>query len=92
MNAVIEVLLAFWDVIKADARDAREPIYRFFITLSVLAVFVLTLAGGIGMILAGLLMGLMQVMPVYFAAFITGFSSLALAGVLLWVGRSRSSE
>ncbi|HUT52797.1 MAG TPA: phage holin family protein [bacterium] len=92
MNALIEVLLALLDVIKTDAQQSREPIYKFFISLSLLAVAGLALAGGIGLMLAALLLGLMQVMPVYFAALITGALSLALAGVLIWVGKSRSKE
>ena len=92
MSALIEVLLAFLDVIKTGAVSSREPIYKFFISLSLLAVAGLALAGGIGLMLAALLLGLMLVMPVYFAALITGAISSAVAGVLIWVGKSRLIE
>ena len=92
MSALIEVLLALLDAIKTGAQQSREPLYKFFITLSILAVFVLTLAGGIGLVLAALLLGLLQVMPVYFAALITGALSLALSGGLIWLGKARSKE
>ncbi|MCX7050170.1 MAG: hypothetical protein NTX50_32380 [Candidatus Sumerlaeota bacterium] len=90
MTALIEILLAFLDVIKTDAHQSREPIYKFFIVLSLLAVSVLALGGGIGLMLSGVLLGLMQVMPVYFATLIAGVLSLAVAGVLIWVGIAKS--
>ena len=88
MKELAEVLLAFLEVLKNDAGQAREPIYKFFIALALLAVFALTLALGIGLLLAALWLGLRQVMPAYFAALITGALSLALAGVLLWAGKA----
>lgn len=92
MSALVEVWLAFLDVLKTGAESSREPIYKFFITLSLLAVAGLALAGGMGLMLAALLIGLEQVMPVHFAALITGATTVLLAGVLLWVGKSRSRE
>ena len=92
MNALIEVLLAFLDVIKTGAGSSREPIYRFCVSLSLLAVAGLALAGGIGLMLAALLLGLKLVMPVHFALLITGATSLLLAGVLIWVGKSGLRE
>jgi hypothetical protein len=92
LKDLIEVLLALLDVIKTDAQQAREPIYRFFIALALLAVFALTLAIGIGLMLAALWLGLRQVVPAYLAALITGALALALAGVLLWVGKAKSSK
>jgi hypothetical protein len=92
LKALIEVLLAFLDVIKSGAESSREPIYKFFISLSLLVVAGLALAGGIGMMLAALLLGLRQVMPVHFAVLITGATSLLLAGVLIWVGKSGSKK
>lgn len=92
MNALVEILLAFLEVIKTDAEQSREPIFQFFIALALLAVSVLGLGGGIGLMLAGVLLGLMQVMPVYGAALITGALSLAVAGGLIWLGIARSRK
>jgi len=90
LSALIEVLLAFLDVIKTRAESSRKPIYKFFLSLSLLVVAGLALAGGIGLMLTALLLWLKQIMPMHFAMLITGATSLLLAGVLIWVGKSRS--
>lgn len=92
MTAVVEIMIAFLDLIEARAGSARDPLYKFSISLIVLAVAGLALVGGIGLLLAALLLGLGQIMPVHWAALITGAASLLVAKVLTWAGRSKSSE
>jgi len=89
VSAFAELILALIDLVKINLEQSKDSLFSFFIALALLFSAALFLVGGIGLLLAGLHMGLTRVMPTFGASLITGGVTLLLGGILFWIGKAR---
>lgn len=84
MGSVTEIVLAFMDLMEAEARALRQGTARLVLSLVILAVVGILLVTGFGFLVWSLYLYLRLVAEAPLSALLAGLLTFVLAGVLLW--------
>ncbi|MEN6627534.1 MAG: phage holin family protein [Candidatus Sumerlaeia bacterium] len=86
MIALAELIISLIDLAKAEVEQSKRGLVRFLVGVVLVAAGGLLLVGAFGMILAAIVVALRLVIPMPLALLMTGFMTLVLAGIVVWIG------
>ncbi len=85
MRELIELGLAFIDLIKAELEQSKRAVLSLGIALGLAAVGLVFLTCAIGLILFAFYLGFLSAFDQKWAAFVTGLGAFGCAGILFWI-------
>lgn len=93
MNALVELVLALIDLIKAELKHARQTWFRLGLALALVGVAAVLLTVALGFVLASVLIGLRSLgVDLGLSAFLTGLLALVLAGSVFMVATIKGRQ
>jgi hypothetical protein len=85
MREVIELGLAFVDLLKAELEVSKRGLFNLGIAVGLAMAGVVFLIGAIGLMLYAAYLAFLPAFDQKWAVFVTGLAALGCAGVLLWI-------
>ncbi len=85
MQQVVELCLAFVDLIKAELEQSRKAVFDLGIALGLVFAAVLFLICAIGLILYAVYLAFLSAFDPKWALFATAVGAFGCAGVLFWI-------
>lgn len=89
MREVVEIGLAFIDLIKAEFEQSKRAVFNLGIALALAVVAAVFLVCAVGLMLYAAYLAFLPALGQELAVFSTGLAALVCAGVLLWVAAFR---
>jgi len=90
LRALAELLIAFLELLEAEARAVRSGTFRLGLSLGLLGTAVTLVFAGVSLIMWALYLYLAIILSPPTATLITGNVTLLVAGVLVWSARRLS--
>ena len=90
MRALAELLIAFLELLEAEARALRSGTFRLGLSLALLGTAGTLAVAGVSLIMWALYLYLVIILSPPTATLITGMVTLLVAGVLVWSARRLS--
>ena len=92
MRALIELILSFLDLLKAELAQSRAEIVRLLLTFVCLEASMLIFVGAMGLLFAAMITSLNAIMPIALAILVTSLCALGVAVIMFYIGlwRGRS--
>ncbi|MBK7403770.1 MAG: hypothetical protein IPJ41_03835 [Phycisphaerales bacterium] len=81
-----ELLARAADLVEAEGRTLRASGVRFSVALGIIVLAVLSGAAGLALVLTGMYLSIAANAGRPAGALLTGMASLAIGGVLVWIG------
>jgi len=85
LKSLARIIVAFTNLAEAEGRNLRQEAVKTGLALGLVVLATVFALGGLGFMAAALYIALADVMHPGWAAFITGWVVLAVAGVLAWI-------
>jgi hypothetical protein len=85
VKSLARVIVAFTNLAEAEGRNLRQEAVKTGLALGFVILAVVLALGGLGFLAAALYIALADVMHPAWAAFISGWIVIAVAGVLAWI-------
>ncbi len=92
MREVVEICLAFIDLIKAELEQSKKAVFSLGIALGLVFAAVLFLIFAIGLILYAVFLALLSAFDPKWALFVTALLALGCAGGLLWIATCKAGR
>jgi len=90
LRALAELLIAFLELLEAEARGLRSGTFRLGLSLALLGTAGTLAVAGVSLIMWALYLYLVIILSPPTATLITGMVTLLVAGVLVWSARRLS--
>ena len=92
MNALVEIFLALIELIKAEVNQSKVGFFSFLTAIFLCVVGMIFLTGAIGLMLVSVGLALNSVLSSSVSILITGFITLLIAGILLFLSFYKIKE
>lgn len=92
MQSIVEIGLAFVDLIKAELEQAKRGLFGLCVAVGIGFAATMLLFCAIGLILYGIYLALLPRLGATPAVFVTALSALAFAGILLWIATVKARQ
>ncbi len=92
MQQVVEICLAFVDLIKAELELSKKAVFNLGLALGLVFAAVLFLICAIGLTLYAVYLAFLSAFDPKWALFATALGSFGCAGVLLWLAAYKSGR